>query len=71
MILEGKATVDKMEVYNRWGQKVFESTDPNARWDGTIDGNDAPVDVYIYNILWRRGDGALQPPLIGEVTLLR
>lgn len=68
---EGIATVDKMEIYNRWGQKVFESADPNARWDGTVDGKDAPVDVYIYNILWRRGDGALQPPLTGEVTLLR
>ncbi len=71
VVNEGVATVDKMEIYNRWGQKVFESADPNARWDGTIDGQEAPVDVYIYNILWRRGDGALQPPLVGEVTLLR
>ena len=22
-------------IYNRWGQKVFESTDPEFKWDGT------------------------------------
>lgn len=71
VVVEGIATVERMEIYNRWGQKVFSSTDPAARWDGKVDGSDAPSDVYIYNILWRRGDGALQPPAIGEVTLLR
>lgn len=37
-------------VVNRWGQKVFESKDPNARWDGKIMGTDtdAPVGEYRY-----------------------
>jgi gliding motility-associated-like protein len=24
-----------VEIYNRWGQKVYESTDPEFKWDGT------------------------------------
>ncbi len=69
-IVEGVANVEKMEVYNRWGQKVFASTEPNARWDGIIDGKPAASDVYVYTIFYRGGDGALRFAS-GEVTLLR
>lgn len=71
IVLEGKASVDRMEIYSRWGQKVFESSDPQAAWNGEIDGQPAPSDVYIYMVWWRRGDGALQPLAKGEITLLR
>jgi gliding motility-associated-like protein len=66
----GIAVTDQMEIYNRWGKKVFESTDPNAAWDGKIDGKDAPMDVYVYAIRWRNGLGALVV-LHGDVTLIR
>jgi gliding motility-associated-like protein len=71
VVLEGTATVENMQIYNRWGQLVFESTDPNARWDGRYNGEDQPSDVYLYVIRWRRADGALQPVLKGDVFLLR
>ncbi|MBK8426284.1 MAG: gliding motility-associated C-terminal domain-containing protein [Lewinellaceae bacterium] len=70
VILGGDVTVESMEVYNRWGEKVFTSEEPNARWDGRVDGNEAPSDVYVYVIKWRRGDGALEVAH-GDVTLLR
>lgn len=70
VILGGDVTVESMEVYNRWGEKVFTSTEGNARWDGRVDGNEAPSDVYVYVIKWRRGDGALEVAH-GDVTLLR
>ncbi|MBP6827600.1 MAG: gliding motility-associated C-terminal domain-containing protein [Saprospiraceae bacterium] len=70
-IVEGSAVVNGMEVYNRWGKLVFSSSDPLPEWDGTLEGKEAPSDVYVYIIRWQRGDGALQPPLIGDITLLR
>jgi gliding motility-associated-like protein len=35
-------------IYNRWGQKVFESKDPQACWDGLFNGEEAPSDTYYY-----------------------
>ena len=69
-VIGGKAAVEKMGIYNRWGQLIFESADPKAVWDGTIDGQEAPSDVYLFIIQYRLGDGTLKIEK-GEVTLLR
>ena len=39
-----------LKIYNRWGEKVFESTDPNEGWDGTdyITGLELPSSTYFY-----------------------
>jgi len=37
-------------VYNRWGNLVFESTDPDAAWDGSYKGEMQPQDSYSYVI---------------------
>ncbi|MBL7774829.1 MAG: gliding motility-associated C-terminal domain-containing protein, partial [Saprospiraceae bacterium] len=71
VILNGLAVVDRMEIFNRWGQKIYESTDPAASWDGTVNGEPVPSDVYVYRVWWRRGDGALQVQSQGNITLLR
>lgn len=38
----------KLLIYNRWGQKVFESTDQNIGWDGTFEGEVVNPDVFAY-----------------------
>ena len=42
-----------LAVYNRWGQKVFETNDPRGTWDGTIKGVLAPTDYYHYLIRYK------------------
>lgn len=39
-----------MEIYNRWGVRVFESTDMNIGWDGYIKNRIAPEGVYVYRV---------------------
>lgn len=39
-----------MQVYNRWGELVFESHDINIGWDGYYKGKLAQQDVYIWRI---------------------
>ncbi len=56
-------------IYNRWGEQVFESSDPDFGWDGTFKGEELGPDVYGYylTITCPIGGKALK----GNVTLLR
>ncbi|HEX6846256.1 MAG TPA: gliding motility-associated C-terminal domain-containing protein, partial [Chitinophagaceae bacterium] len=38
----------KFVVFNQWGEKIFESSDPNMAWDGIFKGKPQPSGVYIY-----------------------
>jgi len=35
-------------VFDRWGNKMFESTSPYVGWDGTFKGQKVQEDVYVY-----------------------
>jgi gliding motility-associated-like protein len=37
-----------IEVFNRYGQRVFSSTGYDREWDGTADGKPLPVGTYYY-----------------------
>lgn len=43
----GIRSVD-MKIFNRWGEKVFESSDAFNGWDGTYKGELQPDGVYVY-----------------------
>jgi gliding motility-associated-like protein len=48
-----------MQIFNRFGQKVYESYDINSGWDGTVRLSDkiSPSGVYTYLIYARSTDG--------------
>ncbi len=63
----------EMLIFNRWGQLLFETQDPEAGWDGKANGRPCAVSTYFYLIryttLCNSGlakDGTLK----GGVTLL-
>jgi len=37
-------------IYNRWGEKVFETTDKNIGWNGKHRGKDAQASIYVYYV---------------------
>jgi gliding motility-associated-like protein len=57
-------------IYNRWGQKVFETTSSKIGWDGTFKGKPQPMDVYAYTLDASLPDGA-KLRKTGDITLLR
>lgn len=40
-------------VFNRWGEKVFDSTDPALGWNGEHNGIAGQVDVYVYVVQFK------------------
>jgi gliding motility-associated-like protein len=39
-----------MLIYNRWGRKVYSSSNPEEGWDGKIGNQKAEPGVYFYKI---------------------
>jgi gliding motility-associated-like protein len=57
-----------IQVYNRWGQLLYEGGWNDDFWDGTYNGNDVPTGAYIYYIDL---GGNNTKPLTGTVTVIR
>jgi gliding motility-associated-like protein len=41
----------EMLIFNRWGEKMFETTDLSKGWDGNYLGKPAPDGVYVYKMI--------------------
>lgn len=70
ILKRGDVTLNSFQVYNRWGQQIFETADINQGWDGTFDGKAQPMGVYVYLIEGTLGNGQ-SVKLHGNVTLVR
>ena len=57
-------------IWNRWGQKVFETNDRLIGWDGKFKGVLQPMDVYAYTLDVEFFDGA-KTTKKGDITLIR
>jgi len=60
----------KWEIWNRWGQKVFETSDQSLGWDGKFKGVLQPMDVYMYTLSVEFFDGRTLNKK-GDITLIR
>jgi gliding motility-associated-like protein len=59
-----------VEIWNRWGQLVYSSTDLNKGWDGYYQGAEAQTGVYAYLLKYTmyNGEEKMQK---GNITLIR
>ena len=57
------------QVFDRWGSRIFETTDPETGWNGAVNGGGkASEGVYIYYILLTTTKG-IEVEQRGEITL--
>ncbi|MBR9860290.1 gliding motility-associated C-terminal domain-containing protein [bacterium] len=59
----------ELVIYNRWGQKMFESTENANNWDGTFRGVSAPNGLYIYHLSYMDQTGLHH--VQGQVLIVR
>ena len=57
-------------IFNRWGQKLFEWTNPADGWDGTYNGSPVKEGVY-YVLVKARGADGIVYDIRKDVNLLR
>ena len=65
----GIASMD-FKIYNRWGQIVFQTNNPNQGWDGNYNGKPQAMDVYAYTLEVLFFDGT-KTTRKGDITLIR
>jgi gliding motility-associated-like protein len=57
-------------IFNKWGQKIFESKDAVKGWDGTWLGNNLNSGTYVYYLQYKTIDN-ISRNMKGAVVLLR
>lgn len=63
--------VQKLLVYDRWGSRVFESSDSDPVWNGMVGGKPVGPGVYAYVLRYRNGLTGMDEVKVGDVTVLR
>lgn len=58
-----------LQIFNRWGELIFESNDYKKGWDGTFKNEAVPIGAYIYK-LTAKGNGSRHIEKNGSVTVV-
>ena len=71
LFVRGTAYQDiSFRIFNRWGEKVFETTDITKGWDGTQKGKVLNPGVFVYQLIYTDWQNIKQEKS-GNVTLIR
>ncbi|MBP6312268.1 MAG: gliding motility-associated C-terminal domain-containing protein [Flavobacteriales bacterium] len=72
-VVSGTVENYKLEIFDRWGELIFTTSDPTIGWDGSVKTTIAQDGVYVWKINYRVGNApaANAERIIGHVTLLR
>jgi gliding motility-associated-like protein len=60
-----------LQLFNRWGQLIFESHDPTEQWDGSFKGKSVPEGVYVWRLKYQSALEYRAVERRGSVTVLR
>ncbi|MFL5740847.1 MAG: T9SS type B sorting domain-containing protein [Flavisolibacter sp.] len=69
-LLFGRVVKYRFSIYNRWGRQIFETTELQRGWDGTISGITQDSNVYIWLCSFQLEGGELKTER-GTVMLIR
>jgi gliding motility-associated-like protein len=59
------------QIFDRWGNLVFQTNDANQGWDGEYKGQKSPDGTYVYQLNFTPPQDGLNHLVRGHVNLLR
>jgi len=60
------------KIYNRWGQKVFETDEFGTAWNGVFEGKNCEDGLYAYLLTYRSCANPInEEKIAGHVSLIR
>ena len=59
-----------MQIFDRWGTMVFETSSPGTGWDGTFKGSLCPEETYVFKAAYKMTGGE-EKQVTGTVILQR
>ncbi|SFE13724.1 gliding motility-associated C-terminal domain-containing protein [Chitinophaga sp. CF118] len=66
----GVITNFQMSVWDRWGERVYYTTDPQVGWTGTKQGKSLPTGTYIWVMEYTSGDTNQKVKKNGTITIV-
>ena len=69
-VMGGPYKTMEFKILDNWGEYIFVSNNQSTGWDGTKNGVDQPMGVYVYTLTVTTEDNA-KYVMHGDITLLR
>lgn len=71
-VVISEVTRYELDIFNRWGELVFHSEDPDEVWIGNVNGGEhyAPAGMYNYRLKWK-GARTDAEEMLGTFELMR
>lgn len=69
-VVIGRIKKMRFTIYNRWGEIVFQTTEPGKGWNGMLKGQPLRADVFVWTCAYQL-EGGKEEMLKGNVSLLR
>ena len=63
--------VYQLQIFDRWGEVIFEAIDPKKGWDGRLKEVPLPNAVYAYRLKYQRKTDAAIFSKYGSVLLIK
>lgn len=61
----------EFQIYNRWGEVIFESKDSSAGWDGTYNGKPVQDGTYVWKMSIKDPHVDFRKTLTGHINIIR
>lgn len=71
VVCNGATDKFELSIYNRWGERVFLSTDPNNGWDGLFRNEKCRQDIYTWKLKYSFKSSADAREVFGKINLER